>query len=122
MRDYFLSLFLNTSFSSFDAVLMNLLCGIASKVSYAHEISEREKILAKIKEKAEKINILPKTEVLMYPQNISTAAAIVNYAEKEKVDLITIGTRGRTGITKMLLDSVASAVVTYAHCPVIVVK
>ena len=27
MRDYFLSLFLNTSFSSFDAVLMNLLCG-----------------------------------------------------------------------------------------------
>ena len=57
----------------------------------------------------------------MYPQNISTAAAIVNYAEKE-VDLITIGTRGRTGITKMLLGSVASAVVTYAHCPVIVVK
>ncbi|HYA84504.1 MAG TPA: universal stress protein [Candidatus Bathyarchaeia archaeon] len=89
---------------------------------YADEIMEREKILAKIKDKAEKINMQSKTEVLMYPQNISTAAAIVNYAEKEKVDLITIGTRGRTGITKMLLGSVARAVVTYAHCPVIVVK
>ena len=35
---------------------------------YAHEILEREKILAKIKEKAEKINIQSKTEVLMSPQ------------------------------------------------------
>jgi nucleotide-binding universal stress UspA family protein len=89
---------------------------------YADEIVEREKILTKIKEKAEKINIQSKTEVLMSPQTTSTAAAIVNYAEKEKVDLITIGTRGRTGITRMLLGSVASAVVTYAHCPVMVVK
>jgi len=89
---------------------------------YAHEIMEREKILVKIKEKAENINIQPKTEVLMYPQTISTAAAIVNYAEKEKVDLIIIGTRGRTGITRMLLGSVASAVVAHAHCTVMVVK
>jgi len=51
---------------------------------YAHEILEREKILTKIKEKAEKINIQPKTEVLMSPQTISTAAAIVNYAERER--------------------------------------
>ena len=50
---------------------------------YADEILEREKILAKIKEKAEKINIQSKTEVLMSPQTTSTAAAIVNYAEKE---------------------------------------
>jgi nucleotide-binding universal stress UspA family protein len=95
--------------------------GVLRKV-YAHEILERDKILTKIKEKAEKINIQSKTEVLMSPQTTSTAAAIVNYAEKEKVDLITIGTRGRTGITRMLLGSVASAVVTYAHCPVMVVK
>ena len=39
---------------------------------YAHEILEREKILAKIKEKAEKINIQSKTEVLMSPQTTST--------------------------------------------------
>jgi nucleotide-binding universal stress UspA family protein len=39
-----------------------------------------------------------------------------------KLDLITIGTRGRTGITRMLLGRVASAVVTYAHCLVMVVK
>jgi nucleotide-binding universal stress UspA family protein len=50
------------------------------------------------------------------------SAATVDYAEKEHIDLIVIGTRGRTGITRMLLGSVASGVVTYAHCPVLVVK
>ena len=58
----------------------------------------------------------------MSPQTTSTAAAIVNYTETEGVDLITIGTRGRTGIARMLLGSVASVVVTYAHCAVMIVK
>lgn len=47
---------------------------------------------------------------------------IVKYAEEKEIDLIVVGTRGRTGIKKILLGSVASGVVTYAHCPVIVVK
>jgi nucleotide-binding universal stress UspA family protein len=36
--------------------------------------------------------------------------------------LIVIGTKGRSGIKKLLLGSVASGVVTYAHCPVMIVK
>ncbi|HEX6028646.1 MAG TPA: universal stress protein [Nitrososphaeraceae archaeon] len=36
--------------------------------------------------------------------------------------MIVISTRGRTGFKQMLLGSVASDVVTYAHCPVMVVK
>jgi len=38
------------------------------------------------------------------------------------IDLIVIGTRGRTGLKKMLLGSVASDVITYAHCHVLVVR
>jgi nucleotide-binding universal stress UspA family protein len=49
-------------------------------------------------------------------------SAIVDYAERENVDLIVIGSRGRRGFKKMLLGSVASDVVTYAYCPVMVVK
>ncbi|MGA9844689.1 MAG: universal stress protein [Nitrososphaeraceae archaeon] len=89
---------------------------------YADERRERQNMLDKIKEKAEKVNIQLKTEILMSPHTTNTAAAIVNYAEKEHIDLIVIGTRGRTGITRMLLGSVANGVVTYAHCPVLVVK
>ena len=48
--------------------------------------------------------------------------AIVNYAEKEKVDLIVVGTRGRSGLKRMLIGSVASDVLHYAHCPVMIVK
>ena len=51
---------------------------------YAQEISEREKILAKIKEKAEKINIQSKTEVLMSPQTTSTAASYSKLCRKRK--------------------------------------
>jgi nucleotide-binding universal stress UspA family protein len=47
---------------------------------------------------------------------------IVNYSENAKVDLIVIGTRGRSGFKRLLLGSVASDTITYAHCPVLVVK
>jgi nucleotide-binding universal stress UspA family protein len=52
----------------------------------------------------------------------SAYTAIVDYADKENVDLIVIGTRGKTGLKRALLGSVASGVVTYATCPVLVVK
>jgi nucleotide-binding universal stress UspA family protein len=48
--------------------------------------------------------------------------AIVNYAEKEKVDLIVVGTRGRSGLKRMLIGSVASDILHYAQCPVMIVK
>jgi nucleotide-binding universal stress UspA family protein len=39
-----------------------------------------------------------------------------------KVDLIVMGTRGRSGFRGMLLGSVASAVLAYARCPVMIVR
>lgn len=44
--------------------------------------------------------------------------AIVDYAEKNKIDLIITGTKGRrrSGLAKLLLGSVASGIVTYANC------
>jgi len=47
---------------------------------------------------------------------------ILEYAEKEGIDLIVIGTRGRPGLSKIVLGSVASRIVTYSHSPVLVVK
>jgi nucleotide-binding universal stress UspA family protein len=52
----------------------------------------------------------------------SAVGGIVGFAEKENVDLIVVGTRGRSGFKKLLLGSVASGVVSYAHCPVLIVK
>jgi nucleotide-binding universal stress UspA family protein len=50
------------------------------------------------------------------------AAAIIHHAEKGKFDHIIMGSTGRTGVTRILLGSVAKEVVGTAHCPVTVVR
>jgi nucleotide-binding universal stress UspA family protein len=52
----------------------------------------------------------------------SAAYEIIKYAEEKDVDLIVVGTKGRSGMSKALLGSVASKVVTYAPCSVLVVR
>ena len=89
---------------------------------YEKEKAKIQKILDNIQEKAKTVGIESKTKILMIPRTEDTVKPILKYAEDEEIDLIVVGTRGRTGIKKMLLGSVASGVVTYAHCPVIVVK
>jgi nucleotide-binding universal stress UspA family protein len=47
---------------------------------------------------------------------------LLRLVEDERVDLIILGSHGRTGFAKLLLGSVSSHVVTHAHCSVLVVK
>ncbi|AIC16855.1 universal stress protein [Nitrososphaera viennensis] len=61
-----------------------------------------------------------KSEVIHAP--LSLVGEIVNYAEVNNASLIVIGSKGRTGFKKLLMGSVSSGVVTYAPCPVLVVK
>jgi nucleotide-binding universal stress UspA family protein len=55
-------------------------------------------------------------------ESMSVAGTIVEFAENQNMDLIVVGSRGRSGFTKLLLGSVASRIVTYASCPVLVIK
>jgi nucleotide-binding universal stress UspA family protein len=47
---------------------------------------------------------------------------IVNYAERQEVDLIVLDTHGRSGLKHLLLGSVAERVVQHAPCAVFVVR
>lgn len=49
-------------------------------------------------------------------------ARISELAEEHGAELIVIGDRGATGLTRMLLGSVAERVVRYAHCPVLIAR
>jgi nucleotide-binding universal stress UspA family protein len=60
------------------------------------------------------------TKIILSSMKVS--GVIVNFSEDTKVDLIVIGTRVRSGFKRLLLGSVASDTVMYAHCPVLVVK
>jgi nucleotide-binding universal stress UspA family protein len=51
-----------------------------------------------------------------------SAPAIVNYAAERKMDLIVMGTHGRSGIAHLLMGSVAEKVVRTAPCPVMTVR
>ena len=50
------------------------------------------------------------------------AAALVDYAGRERIDLIVTGTNGRAGIAHLLMGSVAERVVRTAPCPVLTVR
>ncbi len=52
----------------------------------------------------------------------SAATEIVKYAKENNVDTIIMGTHGRTGLTHILLGSVAERVMRHAPCNVIVVR
>jgi universal stress protein A len=47
---------------------------------------------------------------------------IINFAKKNKIDIIIIGTHGRKGIDRILFGSTAAQVVRFAPCPVLTVR
>jgi nucleotide-binding universal stress UspA family protein len=49
-------------------------------------------------------------------------STLVDFARRAQADLLVVGSHGRTGLSKLLLGSVASHVVTHAPCSVLVVK
>ena len=50
------------------------------------------------------------------------AGEIVRIAADEGAEMIVLGTHGRSGMNRMLMGSVAEAVVRRAHCPVLVYR
>ncbi|MGH9923050.1 MAG: universal stress protein [Nitrososphaerales archaeon] len=90
-----------------------------------------EKYYEEVREEAEKwfenVKNLPESKDVEIKTKVITAAlsvvgSIVKFAEDEDIDLIVIGTRGRSKFTKMLLGSVTSGVTAHAPCPVLVVR
>jgi nucleotide-binding universal stress UspA family protein len=84
------------------------------------EMLESKQWFRNIEEAGTRHNISLKTDLI--DSRMSVEGTIVEYAESHGADLIVIGTTGRSGFKKLLLGSVASGVVNYATCPVMVVK
>jgi len=50
------------------------------------------------------------------------AAEIVRIAGDEKAEMVVLGTHGRTGLSRLLMGSVAEAIVRKSPCPVLVYR
>ena len=70
-------------------------------------------------------NVKPTDPGVSYEQRLATgdpASEIVRLAKDENVDMIVMGTHGRSGLRRLLMGSVAEAIVRKAHCPVFTFK
>ena len=90
--------------------------------AYANKKVEIQKILDQIKKNAEAVAIQSNSEILLAPRTQGAVKAILEYVEQQHIDLLVVGTRGNTGIKKMLFGSVANGLLTLANCPVMVIK
>lgn len=78
----------------------------------------RRKILSPIEEKVKSKNIEYKLEILHgYP-----GPTIIEYANKEKVDMVVIGSRGLNSLQEMVLGSVSHKVMKRVNCSALIVK
>ncbi|WP_256301357.1 universal stress protein [Haloarchaeobius salinus] len=85
---------------------------------YEQEEQAAEELLARAQEIADEYDAELETEVVVG----RPARSINEYADENDIDQILIGSHGRTGVSRILLGSVAEAVVRRAHCPVTVVR
>lgn len=79
--------------------------------------------IAKMRAKREKnLAGVPVIEVEIAVRQDAPAEGILAEAKDRNAERITLGTHGRTGLSHLLLGSVAERVVRLAHVPVLVVK
>ena len=64
----------------------------------------------------------PKVRVEHLLQAGEPVEEILRVAREGPCDLIVMGTHGRTGLSRLLMGSVAEAVVRTASCPVVTIK
>ncbi|MDZ7702634.1 MAG: universal stress protein [Halobacteriales archaeon] len=77
-----------------------------------------EGLVSELRERGEAEGVAVETAVLTGP----AYQAITEYAEEHDVDLLVMGTHGRTGLNRWLLGSVTERVVRTAPVPVLTVR
>jgi len=85
---------------------------------YEQEQAKAENLFEELQELADEAGVDVETAVEVG----KPVRTIVEYAENEEIDQIVMGSHGRSGVTRILLGSVAEAVVRRSPVPVTVVR
>ena len=97
---------------------MNLYWDSMSENMYELLKIDGEHALNKIKEMGESVRVNVETILLEgHPAN-----ELIRYAEEKKMDIVIMGTLGKTGLDRLLLGSVAGNLVRHSKIPVMVVR
>ena len=97
---------------------------VGISITRMQEIQDEEEniattMLKKLEEKAKNKNVPFSIKIIHNP---SSSDGIVSFADSSNIDLIVMGSHGRTGFKKMVLGSVASGVVAHSKCPLLITK
>ena len=88
--------------------------------NYANARRNAKKWMKEVEDMAARNGIGVKTEIVVGAYSV--VDAILGYAETMKADLIVTGTRGTTPSRRILVGSVASGLVEYSGCAVLVIR
>ena len=91
---------------------------VVERPHLGHALSDAEAHLEALLDAAERAKLSLTSEVGFGP----SADQIAEYATKNGIDLIVMGTHGRSGLEKMWLGSVTEKVLRHAGCPALVVR
>ena len=83
-------------------------------------LEKGQSLVDEVKKMASIRSINVQTDVIIAIRSI--VDEIVGYAVRENIDLIVVGTRGMSGIDKILLGSTASGILSHSYCPVLIIK
>ena len=94
----------------------------STKSRYYDDIKNKVESWFDIVRNMTKVEGIPdiKTEIFIDVKSI--IEPIIDYVTRKNIDLIVIGTRGRTGLKRFFMGSVANGVVQHAHCSVLLVR
>jgi nucleotide-binding universal stress UspA family protein len=138
------AILLPTDFSSCNEAALKLACTLAAEsgaVLYIVHVHDVQHLTAAMGEAAylyesewkeelraaetQLCNVVPTAPGINYRHVCltgSTVPELLDFADSRDIDLIVMGSHGRTGLSRLLLGSVAEGVMRRAKCPVLVVK
>lgn len=88
-------------------------------------LKEAERAIQEAKKVADEMGLQAKTKIFRADPSkyyFDAKQLIVKYAEENNFDMIVMGSRGRTGISRILLGSISEYVIKHSHCPVLISK
>lgn len=95
---------------------------VLRKSATEERVKISENSLKEIKANAEKENIKVETLLVKDKPHEYIHETIIEYAKEKNADIIVMGSRGRTGLQRLLMGSVTEKVIGLTDCAVLVVK
>jgi nucleotide-binding universal stress UspA family protein len=103
--------------------------GLATEFASLHSLGKQEPVVVRrdyIEETLTQLQeLIPQSFTRTWKAKVASgdpADAIIHVAKEQEVDLIVMGTHGRSGLAHVFMGSVAEKVVRHASCPVLVTR